>query len=65
MPAAGDPRRHLANVPMPVRAFMALVGMVVGLLLVFVGARSCESSLEDPAPPTITYAPSTAGAAAN
>jgi hypothetical protein len=39
------------------RAGIALLGLVVGLLLVFVGARSCEQSLEDPAPAVSTTAP--------
>jgi hypothetical protein len=33
---------------------MALVGLVVGLLLVFVGARSCEESFEDPTPTSVS-----------
>jgi len=51
-----SPRRRppLAHVPAPVRVAMALGGLVVGLLLVFVGARSCEESLEDPAPTPLT-----------
>jgi hypothetical protein len=47
-------RRPFDQVPPVVRFGMALVGLVVGLLLVFVGARSCEESFEDPPPTSVT-----------
>jgi hypothetical protein len=54
MPSAGPPRRPLDNVPGPARFGMAVLGIVVGLLLVFVGARSCETSLSNPEPTPLT-----------
>jgi len=39
------------------RAGIGLLGLVVGLLMVFVGARSCEQSLEDPSPVSPTPVP--------
>lgn len=66
MPAPGERHNPLDNVPGPVRFGMAVLGLVVGLLLIFVGARSCETSLEDPLPPALTVpATTTGGVAAN
>jgi hypothetical protein len=47
-------RRPLDQYPPTTRFAIAVVGMAVGLGLVFVGARSCESSLEDPDPVVVT-----------
>ena len=47
MPDADRPRRRLDDLSQSTRIVIAVVGFAAGLLLVLVGARSCETSLND------------------
>jgi hypothetical protein len=52
-------RRPLDQLSPTTRVAIAIVGLVVGFVLVFIGARSCETSLEDdPVPVGVTEAQS-------
>jgi len=53
----GPRRRPLEQLHPMARFAIAVGGLAVGLGLIFVGARSCESSLEDPAPVVVTETP--------
>jgi hypothetical protein len=53
MPADDPPRRRLDALSPSTRLVLALVGIVLGLGLLFVGARSCETSLSEPTPTTV------------
>jgi hypothetical protein len=46
-------RRPLDQFSPTTRFVIAVVGLFVGLVLIFVGARSCETSLEDDDPPVV------------
>lgn len=46
----GPQRRPFDRLSPTMRFGMAIFGLVVGLLLVYVGARSCEEGLQDDPP---------------